>query len=265
MSAADASEAVGDSETKELFDSFRVFCNRKSIQCKEVLLDDMDIPKALIDSISANSIELLVLGAPSRGGLVRRFRTTDVPSGVSKGAPAFCTVYIISKGKISSVRSATAPLAPKATTPPPPRNQVQMQPPQQATPVPTPEKILDPQPTRNHPPRPFGSATRLSITDEDDMISPFTRLGKTYESSKLPDSDISFVSSGRSSIDKMFPTLYDDLDSAASGIVPGRFSIGSDYEARSFASSLSGSNNDDYSSSSQPRLSDCTVINITCL
>ncbi|KAL5178497.1 U-box domain-containing protein 35 [Glycine soja] len=266
------SEAVGDNESKELFESFRVFCNRKSIQCKEVLLEDTDISKALIDTISTNTIELLVLGAPSRGGLVRRFRTTDVPSTVSKGAPQFCTVYIISKGKISSVRSATAPLAPNkaaiaaaaaaATTP---RNQLQPQ--QQPHPqiMRSPERFSDSQPPRNYPPRPtserptaFGShGAHHPMMDEDDIISPFTRAGKTYEPSKFQDSDISFVSSGRPSVERMFPTLYEDQDSA-SGIALGRFS---DYDGRnSFASSYSSQSQgiDDHSFSSQSRLSDCT-------
>lgn len=105
-----------DNESRELFASFRVFCNRKSvcsntlcdpsfnneikeksrntrmenieekneqsnltmiflclqqILCKEVLLDDTDIAKAIIEGISSYSIELLILGAPSRSGLVR--------------------------------------------------------------------------------------------------------------------------------------------------------------------------------------------------
>lgn len=38
----------------------------------------------------------------------RRFKHTDVPSSVSKAAPDFCTVYVIAKGKISSVRSASS-------------------------------------------------------------------------------------------------------------------------------------------------------------
>lgn len=37
----------------------------------------------------------------------RRFKTTDIPSSVSKVAPDFCTVYVIAKGKISHVRAAT--------------------------------------------------------------------------------------------------------------------------------------------------------------
>jgi len=88
----------------------------------------------------------------------RRFRTTDVPSAVSKGAPPFCTVYIISKGKISSVRSATAPLTPKPVAA---RNQLQ---PQQVQPMlqpqprhqplmRNPEGFLDSHQTRNYPPR----------------------------------------------------------------------------------------------------------------
>lgn len=40
MSAANsANEAVGDNESKELFESFRVFCNRKSVSSRENLCD----------------------------------------------------------------------------------------------------------------------------------------------------------------------------------------------------------------------------------
>lgn len=52
----------------------------------------------------------------------RRFKTTDVPSSVSKAAPDFCTVYVIAKGKISSVRSASS-----VPAKPPLRNHVQHQ------------------------------------------------------------------------------------------------------------------------------------------
>jgi nucleoredoxin len=33
----------------------------------------------------------------------------DIPGTVSKGAPDFCTVYIVGKGKIQSMRSASRP------------------------------------------------------------------------------------------------------------------------------------------------------------
>ena len=39
----------------------------------------------------------------------RRFKSSDIPGIVSKGVADFCTVYVISKGKISSVRNASRP------------------------------------------------------------------------------------------------------------------------------------------------------------
>ncbi|GAU11808.1 hypothetical protein TSUD_75590 [Trifolium subterraneum] len=185
-----------DNESKELFASFRVFCNRKNIQCKEILLEDLDISKAIIEGVTTYSIELLVLGSPSKSGLVRRFRTTDVPSLVSKGAPPFCTVYIISKGKISSVKTATSPLPVKSVL-------RALPPPQQLQ---SPDRMDLHSLMRNHPPR--SSAEKLTQHTshhqhhQDEIISPFTRgarpTHRSYEST-ISDSDISFVSSGRPS------------------------------------------------------------------
>ncbi|KAI4346235.1 hypothetical protein L6164_013304 [Bauhinia variegata] len=223
-----------ETECKELFASFRVFCNRKSIPCKEILVEDMDIPKAITEAISTYSIELLVLGSPSRSGLIRRFRTNDVPSLVSKGAPPFCTVDVISKGKIASVKSATAPLS----KPPTQRNQLQPQP------TPTPDLMEAPS-MLNPPPRAaerlaYGSTRQQSADDE--IRSPFTRGSKfKYEPSMLPDSDISYVSSGRPSTDQIFPSLYDHMDTG----IPNRLSNGSD---SSYDSSFSANKSVDHSS-----------------
>ena len=56
---------------------------------------------------------------------LKRFKTRDVPSTVLKGAPDFCTVYVIGREKISSVRSATGALPPKPKAPPSPRKQIE--------------------------------------------------------------------------------------------------------------------------------------------
>ncbi|OIV93617.1 hypothetical protein TanjilG_04849 [Lupinus angustifolius] len=232
-------------ESRELFASFRVFCNRKSIQCQEILLEDTDVSKALIEGINTYSIELLVLGAASKSGLVRRFRTTDVPNQVSKGVPPFCTLYIISKGKISSVKSATAPLT---TKPAISSNALE----QQYQLAPSPDR-MDAQLMRNNPPRssierPTYGAPRPSL--EEEIKSPFTRSGRSYQrsnESSISDCDISFVSSARPSVDRMFPSLYDEMDFS-------RLSTGSDYDARSSSSSFSGAKSidqGDYSFCSQ--------------
>ncbi|XP_047325069.1 U-box domain-containing protein 35-like [Impatiens glandulifera] len=95
---------------KEFFLPFRCFCTRKEIKCFEVMLHDTDVTKALVEYVAQSAIDVLVMGATSKGGILR-FKSTDVPSSVSKNCPDFCTAYVISKGKISSTRAAsrTAP------------------------------------------------------------------------------------------------------------------------------------------------------------
>lgn len=89
--------------------------------------------------------------------------------------------------------------------------------------------------------------------------SPFTRhnrdsMNKPYEP-YMPDTDISFVSSGRTSVDRLFPSFYENLES---GLTTPRLSTSSDYDFGNFGSSLSGNKQldmlhsqfDHYSSSS---------------
>lgn len=46
--------------------------NLMQIKCNEVLLEDVDIPRAIADYVNTNAIENLVLGAASKGGLIPR-------------------------------------------------------------------------------------------------------------------------------------------------------------------------------------------------
>ncbi|XVF69841.1 hypothetical protein PTKIN_Ptkin11bG0113200 [Pterospermum kingtungense] len=202
----------------------------KEIKCNEVVLEETDIAKALIDFVSSSTIEILVLGAPSKSGFVRRFRTPEVTTNVSKGAPDYCTVYVIGKGKISSVRSASA--APPTKLPP--RNQLQLQPDSPSAASFNPRYRAAPD-RPQYPPR--------NIYDDVEIKSPFTRSGRSaikYEPS-IAESDISFVSSGRpSSSDR----TYEHLEFGTP-----RLSVGSDYDNRSFGSSYSGNMSMEFSSS----------------
>lgn len=96
-------------QTKELLLPFQCFCSRRGLQCREVILNDSDVPKAIVDYVIYQSVDKLVLGSSNRSAFMRPFKNMDVPTAVSKAAPEFCSVYIISKGKISSVRPATRP------------------------------------------------------------------------------------------------------------------------------------------------------------
>ncbi|KAA8520993.1 hypothetical protein F0562_011666 [Nyssa sinensis] len=207
--------ALGDSDpqTKELFLPFRCFCTRKDIESQDVVLDDTDVVKALIDFVHRSAIEVLVLGAASKSGLLRKFKMTDTPASVLKGVPDFCTVYVISKGKITSTRAATRP--------PPSISPLRILYPDNSSKPDMPETPLPP---TTYPkdflpvvPRPQSELSPYNMHNDTDTIkSPFTHRknanGRSYGELSPPDTDISFVSSGRPSIDHMFPSFYDSVE-----------------------------------------------------
>ncbi|KAI5563603.1 hypothetical protein BDE02_14G001900 [Populus trichocarpa] len=149
---------------------------------------------------SQRSIETVVLGTPSRSGFMRKFKA-DVPSTVSRGAPDFCTVYVVSKGKVSTMRNASRP-APFAS---PLLDQIQNQQNQNSPRVDSSEALY------KHV---------WSIEERTMPVKPRISVGETFSSS-------------RPSTDRMSSVTYDFMDSGATP----RFSTSSD---TSFASIQSG-------------------------
>ncbi|XP_016549421.1 U-box domain-containing protein 52-like isoform X2 [Capsicum annuum] len=227
-----------DQQTRDLFLPFRVFCTRKDIQCYDVVLDDTDVAKAVVEYVNRTGVEILVVGATTKGGLLR-FKAKDIPGGMLKGAPDFCTVHIISKsGKISSTRAASRP-APFVH---PLRHQLMQTAStkfsfESSTPSSATSRNSFPgaaKPVFDPPPSTIQSDT-MSIK------SPFTHRkgpnGKPYELS-LPDTDISYVSSGRPSVDNIYASLSDSYESGAP--TPPRLSGFSDFDTQSFDSTQFG-------------------------
>ncbi|XP_050383821.1 LOW QUALITY PROTEIN: U-box domain-containing protein 35-like [Argentina anserina] len=181
-----------DAQAKELFLPFRCFCTKKAINCNEVVVEDTDITKGIINYVNANGIEILVLGAPSKSSFIR-FMTTDVPTTVAKRAPDFCTVYVIGKGKISYVRSASSTLPPKT------RDQLHRQASNVSDSSETQSTLS--QKSRGCERKQYSPRTQKN---DNEIMSPFSRgrtsMNKTHELSL--ESDITFVgSNGRSSTD----------------------------------------------------------------
>ncbi|KAK4374247.1 hypothetical protein RND71_004924 [Anisodus tanguticus] len=77
---------------------------------KEIVLENTEVSKGLVDYINSHSVTDIVLGASSRSALGRKYWTHDVPTMINKAAPEFCTVYVVSKGKQQSVRPAAKSL-----------------------------------------------------------------------------------------------------------------------------------------------------------
>ncbi|PIN02597.1 Serine/threonine protein kinase [Handroanthus impetiginosus] len=225
---SDGSDVIGDdAQLKELFLPFRVYCMRYDILCYEVVLDDTDVTKALIDFVKQSAIDVLVLGATVRGSFFR-FKAKDIPGGVLKGVPDFCSLYVIHKGKATSVRNASRP-TPSILSPL--RSQIMFH--------------ANSKLNGSEPPMPSSTNCRNSVSgnsrpgsepsprarqnDANFIKSPFTHRrapnGKAYDLSP-PETDISFVSSSRRSVD-VFPAINESFDA---GPTPPRLSGFSDID-----------------------------------
>ncbi|XP_060213239.1 U-box domain-containing protein 35-like [Lycium barbarum] len=231
-----------DSQAKELFLPFRCFCNRKNIQVNEVVIEGIDVANSISDYISTNVIENLVMGAASRNGFVSRFKTMDIPSAVTKVVPGFCTVYVIAKGKVQTIKSPSAPVP--STPPAPLQNQT-------SSSLGAKLGLIDTryaQINNTRGPISTGSmadgrspyAPRSSTDDSDFIKSPFNRskgVNKSYGDFSVADSDQSFVSSGRPSSDRAFLISMDNNELG----LPPRLSNSSDTDNRYSAPRLSNS------------------------
>ncbi|XP_074581027.1 U-box domain-containing protein 52-like [Curcuma longa] len=231
--------------TRDIINPCKCFCARKDVQCKEIIVKDTDVTKAIVDFVSNCVVEKLVVGASPKGGFVRAFRGTDLSTAIYKGVPDFCTVYIISKGKIFSLRNASRP---PPTIPPPIRSQIQAQP----------FAMSDPARQSNRNAMKAASETAVSpwsLQKESDSIkSPFnrgTRASATRSYGEIMvESDISFVSSSRPSIDHGHPQRFSNMldnyernfESPRKSV--GAYSIGNELSSLSHESSSSQSVDD---------------------
>ncbi|KAL3844341.1 hypothetical protein ACJIZ3_001744 [Penstemon smallii] len=206
-------EAGDDAELKELFLPFRVFCTRKDIHCYDVVIDDTDVTRAITEFVKQSAIDILVLGASSKGNSIFRFKAKDIPATVMKGVPDFCSVYVINKGKISSSRAASRP-PPSILNPL--RHQILVRSTKMST---VSESAI---PSTNNSRSSFSGQSRpgsepsprAKQNEANFFKSPFSTRkapnGKPYEFSP-PETDISFVSCGRQSVD-MYPSFNESYD-----------------------------------------------------
>ncbi|XP_061963519.1 U-box domain-containing protein 35-like [Populus nigra] len=215
------SNGTSSPDSKDLFLPFRCFCTRKDINCKDVVLEDTDVAKALIEYVTQTAIETLIVGASAKGGFLR-FKATDVAGSVLKGAPDFCTVYVIAKGKIQSMRAASRSSPVNSSL----HNQLN-----QNSTTPASMDAHTPRTRVKRAEKPPLELPRKSVGDTESFRSPFTRrglTGKSYGELSVPDTDISFVSSGRPSIDRIFPAFYDNTETSRT---PPRLSNFSDIDS----------------------------------
>uniref|UniRef100_A0A7N0VAF7 RING-type E3 ubiquitin transferase n=1 Tax=Kalanchoe fedtschenkoi TaxID=63787 RepID=A0A7N0VAF7_KALFE len=104
----DGYKDILNTRAQEMLQPFQSYCRRKNIQSDLVVLEDADIAKALADFVLTKDIDVLVMGAGSRSGIVKKLMGPAVSSRVLKKIPYFCTLYMIGKGKLQFVKHASS-------------------------------------------------------------------------------------------------------------------------------------------------------------
>ncbi|XP_010546147.1 PREDICTED: U-box domain-containing protein 52 [Tarenaya hassleriana] len=87
--------------TSEVLRPYLKMCERRKVQVEVLVLESDDIAAAIAEEIARSSINKLVIGLSIRGFFSRKI---DMSSMIAAAAPSFCTVYVISKMKLASVR-----------------------------------------------------------------------------------------------------------------------------------------------------------------
>jgi len=177
------------------------------------VLDDHDVAKSIVEFAAHAAIEKLVVGATARGGFVR-FKA-EISSTISKTAPDFCTVYVVTKGgKVNSVRQAIR----QAPAVSPLRTMIQ---------GPKPDQVHAAAQKWTPPPPSRGDVAATPMMQDNPNMSPFARstgLGagsarKPFPEFSLPESsDISFIGSAPRRSTERYPLCPPRLSSGSEGL-----------------------------------------------
>ncbi|KAL6861543.1 hypothetical protein ACP4OV_017243 [Aristida adscensionis] len=91
---------------------FKKMCAQRKVEAEAVLLESDDVAAAISEEIGKFHICKLVLGSSSKNIFRRwKFKGSKTATKISECIPSFCTAFVISKGKLSFVRSATSDIS----------------------------------------------------------------------------------------------------------------------------------------------------------
>ncbi|CAL9069556.1 unnamed protein product [Musa banksii] len=102
--------------TQTMLRPYKDMCSQKQIETKVVVLEADDVAEAIAKEVTDNSISKLVIGASSRNALMRKFKGSNLPTRIAECKPSFCTVYVVSKGKLSSICASVSEMDETAST-----------------------------------------------------------------------------------------------------------------------------------------------------
>ncbi|MCO5567228.1 hypothetical protein L7F22_020917 [Adiantum nelumboides] len=93
-------------EMEKIMKECRLLCEKRKIRAEAYYIEHSTVQKGLVDQIYKLGITNLVLGKSQQNALTRALKK-DLPTSISKHAPKFCTVMVVCRGKLYSIKDAT--------------------------------------------------------------------------------------------------------------------------------------------------------------
>ncbi|CAI0449642.1 unnamed protein product [Linum tenue] len=91
-------------KASQLIVPYKDLCTQRKVQVDVCMTEADNVANAIAEEVSKSMISKLVIGASSRGMFSRKLKAHHLSSRISACAPRSCTVYVVSKGKLASLR-----------------------------------------------------------------------------------------------------------------------------------------------------------------
>ncbi|KAI4332810.1 hypothetical protein L6164_017689 [Bauhinia variegata] len=91
-------------QTSQLLLPFKKICDQRKVHVDVVVIESDDVVTAIAEEVAKGPLTKLVVGASSRGFFTSKQK--GLSAKITLCTPRFCTVYAVSKGKLSSLRQA---------------------------------------------------------------------------------------------------------------------------------------------------------------
>ncbi|XP_022738516.1 LOW QUALITY PROTEIN: U-box domain-containing protein 35-like [Durio zibethinus] len=95
-------------QTNKMLLPYKKMCAQKKVQLDVLIIESDEVANAIAEEVAKSTITKLVIGTSSRGMFTRKLKKKKMSSRISVGTPSFCTVYAVSKGKLTSIRPSNS-------------------------------------------------------------------------------------------------------------------------------------------------------------
>ncbi|XVF54924.1 hypothetical protein PTKIN_Ptkin05aG0219800 [Pterospermum kingtungense] len=91
-------------QTSEMLLPYKKMCAQRKVEVDVLVIESDEVANTIAEEVAKSNISKLVIGASSPGIFSRKPKKNNLSSRISICTPSFCTVYAVSKGKLSSIR-----------------------------------------------------------------------------------------------------------------------------------------------------------------